>query len=80
MKYCGNNEEGTEAHAINPCCYLFPAVVRQSMEEGTAHDGRNNEECMCVTVSSVFIASWFVAAIGGGSMVHEPLESILEPH
>lgn len=44
VKYCGDDEEGTEAHAINPCCYLLPAVVRQPMEEGAAHKGRNNEE------------------------------------
>lgn len=44
MKYCGNDEEGTEAHSINPCCYLFPAVIRQPVEEGTAHDGWNNEK------------------------------------
>lgn len=44
MKYCGNNEEGTEAHPINPCGYLFPAVVGQAMKEGAAHNGRNDEE------------------------------------
>lgn len=80
MKDRGNDEEGTEAHPVNPCCYLLPAVVRQPVEQGAAHDGRHNEECMCVTVSSVFVTSWFVAAIGWGPVVHEPLESILEPH
>lgn len=50
------------------------------MEEGAAHDGWHDEECMCVTVSSMFVTSWFVAAIGWGPVVHEPLESVLEPH
>lgn len=44
MKYCGNDEEGTEAHSVNPCCYLFPAVIRQPVEESAAHNGWNNEE------------------------------------
>ena len=44
MKYCGNDEEGTEAHSINPSCYLFPAVIREPVKEGTAHNGWNNEE------------------------------------
>lgn len=30
---------------------------------------------MCVTVSSMFITSWFVAAIGWGPVVHEPVET-----
>lgn len=30
---------------------------------------------MCVTVSSMFVTSWFVAAIGWGPVVHEPLET-----
>ena len=29
---------------------------------------------MCVTISSMFITSWLVAAIGGGPVVHEPVE------
>lgn len=44
VKYCGDDEEGTEAHSINPRRDLLPAVVRQPMEEGTAHDGWDNEE------------------------------------
>lgn len=44
VKYCGNDEEGTEAHSVNPCRYLLPAVVRQPVQEGTAHDGWNDEE------------------------------------
>ena len=44
VKDCGNDEEGAEAHPINPRRYLLPAVVRQPVEEGTAHDGRHNEE------------------------------------
>ena len=75
MKYCGNDEEGTEAHSINPSCYLFPAVIREPVKEGTAHNGWNNEECMCVTVSSMFVTSRLVAAIGRGPVVHEPAET-----
>lgn len=44
MKHRGNDEEGTEAHPVNPCRYLFPAVIRQPVEEGAAHNGWNNEE------------------------------------
>lgn len=40
----GDDEEGAEPHAVHPCCDLLPAVVREPMEEGTAHDGRNNQE------------------------------------
>lgn len=39
-------------------------------------EGRKGEKmhthCMCVTVSSMFITGWFVAAIGWGPVVHEP--------
>lgn len=42
-------------------------------------EGRKRQEahthCMCVTVSSMFVASWFVAAVGWGPVVHEPLET-----
>ena len=61
---CGNDEEGTEVHSINPSCYLFPAVIRQLVKEGTAHNGRSNEECICVTVSSMFVTCWLVAVFG----------------
>lgn len=80
VKHRGDDEEGAEAHPVDPCCYLLPAVIRQPMEEGAAHDGRNDEECVCVAISSMFVARWFVAAIGWGPMVHETLESIPEPH
>lgn len=50
------------------------------MEEGAAHNGWNNEERVRVAISSMFVAGWFVAAIGWGPMVHETLESIPEPH
>lgn len=50
------------------------------MEEGAAHNGWNDEECVCVAVRSMLVASWFVAAIGWGPMVHETLESIPELH
>lgn len=80
MKHCGDDEEGAKAHPVDPCCYLFPAVVGQPMEEGAAHNGWNDEECVCVAVRSMLVASWFVAAIGWGPMVHETLESIPELH
>jgi len=44
VKHCGDDEEGTKAHPVDPCCYLFPAVVGQPMEEGAAHNGWNDEE------------------------------------
>lgn len=44
MKYCGDNEECTEPHAIHPCCYLFPSIIRKTVEKGATHNGRNNEE------------------------------------
>lgn len=44
MKYCGDNEERTEPHAIHPCCYLFPSIIRKPVEKGTTHNRRNNEE------------------------------------
>ena len=31
--------------------------------------------CVCVTVSSMFVTSWLVAAIGRGPVVHEPVET-----
>lgn len=50
------------------------------MEQGTAQDGRHDEKGVCVAVSSMFKTSQFVAAIRSGPVVHEPLESVLEPH
>lgn len=44
VKHCGDNEECTEPHAIDPCCYFFPSIVGKSVEKGTAHNCRNNEE------------------------------------
>lgn len=44
MKHCGDNEERAEPHAIDPCCYFFPSIIRKSVEKGTAHNCRNNEE------------------------------------
>lgn len=44
MEDGGDNEEGAEPHAVHPCRDLLPAVIRQPVQEGTAHDGRNNEE------------------------------------
>lgn len=39
-------------------------------------EGRKGAEkhtyCMCVTVSSMFVTGWFVAAVGWGPVVHEP--------
>lgn len=79
MKHCGDNEERAEPHAIDPCCYFFPSIIRKSVEKGTAHNCRNNEECVCVTVSSMFVASGFVAAVSWSWVVHEPPEPLLEP-
>lgn len=44
MKYCGDNEERAEPHAVHPRRYLFPSIIREPVEKGTAHDGGNNEE------------------------------------
>lgn len=80
VKHRGNDEESTEAQPVNPRRYLFPAVIGQPVEEGAAHNGWDNEEGVCVAVSSMFVAGRFIAAIGWGPMVHETLESIPEPH
>lgn len=44
MEHGGDDEEGAEPHPVHPCCDLLPAVVREPMEEGAAHDGRDNQE------------------------------------
>ena len=45
----------------------------------SAQEARKRQEacthCMCVTVSSMFVTSRLVAAIGRGLVVHEPAET-----
>jgi len=44
MKYCGDNEERAEPHAVHPRCYLFPSIIGKPVEKGTPHNRRDNEE------------------------------------
>lgn len=44
MKHSGDQEEGTQAHAVHPGSDPLPAVVRQTMQQRHAHEGRHNEE------------------------------------
>ncbi len=44
MKHSGDQEEGTQAHAVHPGSDPLPAVVWQTMQQRHAHEGRHNEE------------------------------------
>lgn len=43
MKHSGDQEEGTQAHAVHPGRDPFPAVVRQTVQQCHPHKGRHNE-------------------------------------
>lgn len=44
MEHGGDDEEGAEPHPVHPRRDLLPAVIGEPVQEGTAHDGRDNEE------------------------------------
>lgn len=44
MKHSGDQEEGAQAHAVHPGSDALPAVVRHTMQQRHAHDGRHDEE------------------------------------
>lgn len=44
MKHSGDQEEGTQAHAVHPGSDPLPAVVGQTVQKRHAHEGRHDEE------------------------------------
>lgn len=46
MKHSGDQEEGTQAHAVHPGSDPLPAGVWQTMQQRHAHEGRHDEELM----------------------------------
>lgn len=76
----GHQEESAQPGAVHPGRDLLPAVVRQAVQQRHPNDGRNDEEGVGVAVSGVLIAGGLVAAVSGGSAVHEPLEAVHSLH
>lgn len=71
VEHGGHDEQARQSGAVQPCCDAFPFVIRQEVQQRTAHDTGNNPKSMCSTVRCMFILGRLISFAGWDSTVHE---------